>query len=291
MAVNYAEKYAAVIDEKFSEESRTEAAINKDYDFTGVNKVNVYSIPAVPLQDYNMTAQSNRYGTPVELGSDVQTLELTQDKSFTFTIDRRNNTDTQMQISAANALARQLRDVIAPTVDKYRLAKLVENAPEAHVKEETLSSSNAYSAFLDASMTLFDSHVPPEGRISFVSPEFYKAVKLDKSFTGTGDKAQEIAVKGAVGVIDKTAIIAVPTDYLPANVNFIITHPAAMTSPIKIADYKQHENPQGINGWLVEGRIYYDAFVLKNKKSAIYVSTKKKTAAAPPETETPGNQG
>jgi len=43
--------------------------------------------------------------------------------------------------------------------------------------------------------------------------------------------------------------------------------------------YKQHENPQGINGWLVEGRIYYDAFVLKNKKTAIYVSTKKKAAA------------
>lgn len=144
MTVNYAEKYAAVIDEKFSEESRTDAAINKDYDFEGVNKVNVYSVPVVPLQDYDMTAQSNRYGTPVELGSDVQTLEMTQDKSFTFTIDRRNNTDTQMQISAANALARQIRDVIAPTVDKYRLAKLVENAPEANVKEETLSSSNAY---------------------------------------------------------------------------------------------------------------------------------------------------
>ena len=279
MAVNYAEKYAAVIDEKFSEESRTEAAINKDYDFTGVNKVNVYSIPAVPLQDYDMTAQSNRYGTPVELGSDIQTLELTQDKSFTFTIDRRNNTDTQMQISAASALARQIRDVIAPTVDKYRLAKLVENAPEGNVKEETLSSSNAYSAFLDASMTLFDAHVPPDGRISFVSPEFYKAIKLDKAFTSAGDKAQEIAVKGTVGTIDRTAIIVIPTDYLPANVNFIITHPTAMTSPIKIADYKQHENPQGINGWLVEGRIYYDAFVLRNKKSAIYVSTKKKTAA------------
>ena len=86
MAVNYAEKYASVIDEKFSEESRTDAAVNKDYDFTGVNKVNVYSIPAVPLQDYDMEAESNRYGTPKELGSDIQTLELTQDKSFTFTI-------------------------------------------------------------------------------------------------------------------------------------------------------------------------------------------------------------
>lgn len=278
MPVNYAEKYASVIDEKFCEESRTEAAINKDYDFTGVNKVNVYSIPAVPLQDYNMSAQGSRYGTPVELGSDVQTLELTQDKSFTFTIDRRNNTDTQMQISAASALARQLREVIAPTVDKYRLAKLVENAPEGNIKEETLTNTNAYAAFLDASMTLFDAHVPPDGRIAFVSPEFYKAIKLDKAFTSAGDKAQEIAVNGAVGMVDKTTIIVIPTDYLPAGVNFIITHPSAMTSPIKIADYKQHENPQGINGWLVEGRIYYDAFVLNNKKSAIYVSVKKKAA-------------
>lgn len=274
MAVNYAEKYAEIIDEKFSEESRTDAAVNKDYDFTGVNKVNVYSVPAVPLQDYDMTAQANRYGTPVELGSELQELELTQDKSFTFTIDRRNNTDTQMQISAANALARQIREVIVPTVDKYRLAKLTENALESNIKEETLSSTTAYSAFLDASMTLFDSHVPSDGRIAFVSPEFYKAVKLDKSFTSTGDKAQEIAVKGAVDVIDGITIIVVPTDYLPANVNFIITHPSAMTSPIKIADYKQHENPQGINGWLVEGRLYYDAFVLNNKKAAIYVSKK-----------------
>lgn len=45
-----------------------------------------------------------------------------------------------------------------------------------------------------------------------------------------------------------------------------------MTSPVKLADYKIHENPQGINGWLVEGRIYYDAFVLNNKKAAIYLS-------------------
>lgn len=278
MAVNYAEKYASVIDEKFSEESRTDAAVNKDYDFTGVNKVNVYSIPAVPLQDYDMEAESNRYGTPKELGSDIQTLELTQDKSFTFTIDRRNNTDTQMQISAASALARQIREVIAPTVDKYRLEKLAENALTDNIKEETLTSETAYAAFLDASMKLFDSHVPSEGRIAFVSPAFYKVLKLDKSFTGTGDKVQEIAIKGAVEMIDKTSIIVVPTDYLPENVNFIITHFSAMVSPIKIADYKQHENPQGINGWLVEGRIYYDAFVLNNKKSAIYVSTKKKSA-------------
>lgn len=270
MAVNYAESYATLIDEKFSEESCTEKASNKDYDFEGVNKVNVYSIPTVPLNDYNMAAESNRYGTPVELGSDIQVLELTQDKSFTFSIDRRNNSDTMMQISAANALARQLKEVIVPTVDKYRLAKLVENAPT--IKVETLTAETAYAAFLEGSMILFDAHIPPEGRIAFVSPAYYKAIKMDKNFTQAGDKAYDIAVNGAVGVVDKTSIICVSTDYLPTGVNFIITHPMAMTSPIKIADYKQHENPQGINGWLVEGRIYYDAFVLNNKKNAIYVS-------------------
>lgn len=272
MAVNYAEKYAPIIDEQFSQESLTEKAINKDYDFTGVNKVNVYSIPPVPLQDYDMTAEANRYGTPVELSSDLQELTLSQDKSFTFSIDRRNNTDTGAQVAAASALARQLREVIAPTVDKYRLGKLAANALPGHIKEEDITSDNAYAAFLDASMTLFDAHIPPEGRVAFVCPAFYKAVKLDTHFTASGDKAQELAVTGVVGVIDKTAIVVVPTDYLPEGVNFIVTHPAVMTSPIKIADYKIHENPQGINGWLVEGRIYFDAFVLNNKKAAIYVS-------------------
>lgn len=76
--------------------------------------MNVYSIPTVPLQDYNMGTPTNRYGTPVELGSEVQTLELTQDKAFSLTIDRRNNTDIQMAINFARALARQIKEVITP---------------------------------------------------------------------------------------------------------------------------------------------------------------------------------
>ena len=82
----------------------------------------------------------------------------------------------------------------------------------------------------------------------------------------------EIEVTVSVGKIDNTTIIVAPTDYFVAGTNFIICHPMAMTSPIKLTDYKQHENPQGINGWLVEGRIYYDAFVLDKKKKDLYVS-------------------
>lgn len=272
MAVNYAEKYATIIDEELSKESLTDGAVNKNYDFDGVNKVNVYSIPTVPLNDYDMSAESNRYGKPVELGNDVQSLELKQDKSFTFSIDRRNSTDTMMAMSAAQALARQIKEVVTPTIDKYRIQKLTEGVHPDHVKEETLTTETAYSAFLDGSMILFDAKVPTDGRIAFVNPAFYKTIKLDKNFVSSGDRGQDIAINGAVGMIDKTTIIVAPTDYFIADTNFIICHPMAMTSPIKLADYKQHENPQGINGWLVEGRIYFDAFVLNNKKKAIYVS-------------------
>ena len=60
-------------------------------------------------------------------------------------------------------------------------------------------------------------------------------------------------------------------DSLPADCAFILTNPVAMCSPVKLADYTIHENPQGISGWLVEGRVYYDAFVLASKANAVYV--------------------
>ena len=47
MAVNYAEKFSQTIDEQLSKDSLTDKAVNKDYDFDGVNKVNVYSVETV----------------------------------------------------------------------------------------------------------------------------------------------------------------------------------------------------------------------------------------------------
>ena len=72
-------------------------------------------------------------------------------------------------------------------------------------------------------------------------------------------------------MIDGLPVVLTPTSRLPQNVEFIIAHPVATTSPVKLEDYKIHDNPPGINGKLVEGRIRYDAFVLDNKKKAIYV--------------------
>ncbi|MBC8581378.1 hypothetical protein [Zhenhengia yiwuensis] len=47
---------------------------------------------------------------------------------------------------------------------------------------------------------------------------------------------------------------------------------------VKLAEYKIHTDVPGISGSLVEGRVYYDAFILKNKAGSIYAC---KTPADP----------
>ena len=116
MAINYADKYSAKIDERFKTGALTAPAINNDYDFTGVQTVKVYSIPTAGMNDYTPTG-ANRYGTPAELEDSVQEMTLTKDRSFTFTIDRSNYQDTGMLKEAGAALQRQIDEVIIPELE------------------------------------------------------------------------------------------------------------------------------------------------------------------------------
>lgn len=65
----------------------------------------------------------------------------------------------------------------------------------------------------------------------------------------------------------------IPANRLPADFGFMVAHPVATVAPVKLEDYTIHDNPPGISGSLVEGRIVYDAFVLDNKVKAIYYQT------------------
>ena len=269
MAQNFAEKYSSKVDERFTIASLTDAAISKEYDFVGVNAVNVYTIPTVALGDYTMSGD-NRYGTPAELNDTVQTLTMSQDKAFTFTLDKRNAEDSAGAKDAGAALRRQIDEVIIPTIDKYRLAALVAGAGNK-TTAAVVTAENAYGIFLDAQNLLMDDLVPVANRIAYVSPTFYKNIKLDGSFIKASDMAQDMLVNGSVGVVDGVNIVPVPSSYLPTSVELVIAHKSAMVSPVKLAEYKTHIDPPGINGTLVEGRLYFDAFVLENKKNAIAV--------------------
>ena len=272
MAINLAEKYDKKVVERFKQKSLTEAFINRDYDWTGVSTVKVYSIPTVPLNDYTRTGTS-RYGTPTELEDTIQEMKVSQDKSFTFTIDKGNNQDQYNVKDAGKALAREIDEVIVPTKDKYRVATIVVAGVKAGGTNTTptkLTKSTAYEAFLDGQAYLDNKNVPVAGRVAGISASTYKLLKLDPSFIKNSDLGQKVAFNGQVGEIDGVKIIKLPDGYLPEGCAFFITHPSVTVSPDKLQDYKIHNCPPGINGNLVEGRVRYDAFVLDAKKTGIY---------------------
>ena len=70
-------------------------------------------------------------------------------------------------------------------------------------------------------------------------------IKLDSSFTKTGDMATKLSYKGLVGEIDGVPVIKVPSSYMPTNCEFIITHPMAAISPSKLT-YKELVKEQSL---------------------------------------------
>lgn len=272
MAVNLASKYSTKVDERFTKRSFTQAGINRDYEWSGVQTIHVYSIPTVAMNNYTRSGLS-RYGTPTELQDNVQDLTLTQDRAFTFTIDKGNQTEQMGVKDAGKALSRQINEVVIPEVDKYRLSVMAAAAVATGgvSSAEVIDETNAYRSLLLACEYLSDYNVPLTKRVLFCTNSFYSFIKLDNSFIKASEMGQKMLVTGQVGEVDGVAIVPIPASYLPANTDFILAHPSATVAADKLTEYKIHDNPPGINGKLVEGRIIYDAFVLNEKARALYV--------------------
>ena len=268
--INYADKYSNILDEKFKVESKSDIAVNQDYDFVGAKTVKIQSVNTVELSNYTRSG-SNRYGTPNELDNAIQEMTMSQAKSFTFRIDKMNEDETNGALNAGKALNRQIRERVIPAVDAYRFGVMANNA--GHKETLTLSASNVYGAIVDATSYLDDREVPMDGRILVVTSATYGLMKKSKDIVMETEVGMDMKVKGVIGSLDGMTIVKVPSNRLPEGFQFLITHRIATTAPVKLAEYKIHTDAPGISGSLVEGRVYYDAFVLDNKKDAIYYVT------------------
>ena len=266
MAINLATKYSDNVDEVFRAGALTTSMAGGKYEFTGAQTVKVYSMGTAEMNDYKATG-SNRYGSPEELEDTTEELTLTQKRSFTFTIDATNEVDSPAGVrDAAKALRRQLDKVVIPEVDTYRY-KVAANKAK-HVVVGATSNATAYSDFLTINSAISDDEVPTVGRVAYVSNEFLNAIKQCDSYTKASELAQNMLITGQVGDVDGVKIVLVPKNRMPAGASFIIVHSETENSPEKLAEYKIHDNPPGIAGHLVEGLIYYDAFITENKRAS-----------------------
>lgn len=273
MAIDLVSKFERYVDEQFATESKKSLLTNNDLSWTGAHTVKVYKINTAAMNDYdrNGTSAANwsRYGAVKDLDAVTEEFTLTRDRSFTFAIDKLDTDETNRQLAAASALARQNREVVVPEVDSYVYGVMCGKAGHkpAAVK---LSTENIYSEILAASEALDDAEAPETGRVLLVSSAVYIMMKQSHDIILDSDVGQNMRLKGVIGILDGASVIKVPSVRLSEDFGFMLAHPSATVAPVKLEDYTVHENPPGISGSLVEGRIVYDCFVLDNKVKAIY---------------------
>ena len=250
MAINLTEKFTEHVDEMFTTESKKALVTNRDYNWTGAHTIKVHKVNTVGMNDYDRLGtgeNSSRYGA---LGSVENTLEeftLRKDRSFTFAIDKLDKDETGGVLSGASALARQQREIIIPEVDAY-----------------------TYDEIIKGTEALDDAEVPDVGRVLTVTPGVYRMMKKCPDIALDCDISAEQKLSGVIALLDGMEVVKIPKNRMPENFGFMIAHPVATVAPTKLEEYKVHQDPPGISGELIEGRIVYDAFVLDNKKKAIY---------------------
>lgn len=274
MAVNYATKYSSKVAERFHKASITDPGAGHDYSFVGAQTVVVSTVDVVALNDYNRTAASNRFGAVANLGDTKQEMKMTQDKSFAFAIDSGDNSDQAIDKAAGKALRRQIDEVVIPTIDKYRLSKWAAGAGTIKTADSAgaLTKNTILPAIIALGGEMSNSLVPEEGRTLYIPIRNYTLlVQADAIVQLDGGKGVEAVTNGVVGTIDRNKVIPVPDGWFPEGVEFLIKYKNCTADPVKLRNYHIRKDAQGYDGPVVEGRIYYDSFVLDAKKAGVGV--------------------
>lgn len=270
MAVNLASKYEKQFEAAFKPNAYFEGKTNTKYTFEGAKKIFIYSPVTTPLADYTRSG-SNRYGTPTEMDTALQGLELSQDKGFTKTLDRGNYTDSMLAISAGNWMTEQIKGVVTPTVEKYGMKVWSKQAGKTIAASAALSKSNVSETLADLDQALTDAFVPTDGRYLYIPASVFKLLKLSPEFVGIDSLGAKAIGKGEVGEYMGARVVVLPSSYFPAGAKALLARKESILLPRKISTFKTHQNPPGIDGWLMEGRVYYDAFVLGAKSAGVAV--------------------
>ena len=283
MAINLAEKYSKKLATVFAAQSLVSGRLSMDYDWAGVKTVKVYTPQTVAMVDYTRSGV-NRYGTPQEMQDVVQEMTLTQDKGFSLTIDKGNNADQMGVKAAGKMLALQVKEQAIPEMDRYVFDTLAHKAGKIAGSGTALTKSNVCERVSDGTVYMDDKEVPQEGRTLFVTAEVYKLLRLSPEFLGVDALGKKSLSKGQVGEYDGMPVVKVPSGRWPAGVNFIIVYKNSACAPVKLNETKLHRDPPGISGNLLEGRQYYDCFVLGAKCDGVYadVDTTSVTVVAAP---------
>lgn len=263
MAINLITKWAEKIDEKNYPLSVSAAGTNQNYSWDGAKTIKVTSIGTGTMADYDRTKGFGAVATAEDLATVEQTLTLTKDRSFRIKLDKMD--ENESVVKGEEVLARQLREVTIPEIEAYRFNTMCKGLEAAH---KITATADAYADFLTAQEKLDDVFAPAVGRVAYVAPGFLNKLKQNPAFIKSSELGQQMLIKGQIGEVDGVAIVKVNKAWLTDSTDsydLLIVDKNATVAPLKLASYEAIDHPD-FDGKVFQGRFYYDAFVLNNKK-------------------------
>jgi len=292
-SIALAEKFQPILDEVYKRESLTARldGQTKPVDFAGANVVKIFKTSIIGLGTY-----SRATGYPAgDVTGTWETMTLSTSRGRAFSIDRMD--DEESLGMAFGTLANEfIRTGVAPEVDAYRFAKYASWSGISTVAEAALADGAAVLAAFDAAMlTMDEDQVPSDGRLLYVSSTINGLLKT----AVTRSLANENAADRRVKMLDNVEIIPVPqsrfytqvtlnagatgsaggyvkTASTGRDINFMLLHPSAILQATKHAALKifSPEENQAADAWLLQYRLYHDAFVYENKVDGVYLHKK-----------------
>lgn len=242
-----AKNLAEINEKKFNKELAAlaflEGKYNNKFNFVGAKKIVIYSPVTTELQ-------------------------LTQDKGFSNILNRGIFTDSMMQKAAGAWLQEEIRNECTRTIEKYALSKWI-NSGNFKRTDAAPTNETIVSALKPMFYDFDNEHVPYDGRYLYICPEMLSMIKLSDEWINADKLAEKAMEKGVVGEFMGAKVVEVPTSYLPENCYASLISKEAVMLAKKISEFRIHIDPPGISGWLMEGRLYYDAFVLAQKNAGV----------------------
>ena len=294
MVLKYAETFAPALEQKYAKELASFELFqsNKQVKFIDAQTIKLPSITLSGYKDHTRGSLGFNQGT---ITNEWEPKKLAHDRSIEFVIDPMDVDETNKTVSIGNVQNTLEEEQTIPEKDSYVFSKLYDEATTyaangATISTEALTAENILEQFDSAMEKMDEAGVPGAGRLLYVTPKVNKLLKEAKDIQRVMGVTGEGSVKRSIYDLDDVKIKVVQSARLKSKynftegcvaaadakqINFILVHPTAVIARDKysyINAFEPGEDSRTADNYLLQSRLYMDAFLVKNRANGIYIN-------------------
>lgn len=267
MAINLHEKDCGKIVDAYTHESYLAGRAKSEYDFTGHKTIRLYNIITQELNDYDLNAGdgSSRFGPLKELQDTYQELTMGENKAFNIAVDKTYNSDQQMMKKAGHIMGEQIKERFVPYCDKHILKKWAQGAGhtvELAVTAASVTGKHLITALLGIETHYNNTHVDVNDRYVAVKYSDIALIRDADRWSNVEQQTDKYLVKGVFDAFGTLKVFGMPDDWFPNGVRAVAFQSKAVLSPMKIKTARIITDSENIDGDIIQGHFYFDAFVI-----------------------------